>query len=180
MLVNETSLDGVLFLSPRVFRDQRGYFFESFNSKDFMETTGIKTTFVQDNQSYSKKGVLRGLHCQKEPMQQAKLVRCVKGRIRDVVLDLRRNSTTYGQWIATELSETNQKQVWVPAHYAHGFLTLSEEAIVLYKTDNYYSSEHEVSINPLDKQLDIDWGASCDVILSDKDRNGVKFSELEI
>lgn len=180
MEVDRTQLDGVLLLRPETYHDNRGYFFESFNSKNFLKITGIKTTFVQDNQSYSKRGVLRGLHYQKEPMRQSKLVRCVKGTVRDVVVDIQPNSSTYGQWITRELSEENQKQLWVPGQYAHGFLTLSENAIVLYKTDNYYSVNHEVSINPLDKHLDIDWGSNTDFILSDRDLKGIQFTDLEI
>lgn len=166
----KTELDGVFIIEPRVFGDDRGYFFESFSQREFEEKV-CKTTFIQDNQSFSKYGVLRGLHFQKAPYAQSKLVRVTKGKVIDVAVDIRKGSPTYGKHVAVELSEDNHRQLFIPRGFAHGFVVLSEEAIFQYKCDNFYSKESEGAIMWNDPDLGIDWGISeADAILSDKDR----------
>ncbi|WP_334136010.1 dTDP-4-dehydrorhamnose 3,5-epimerase, partial [Tepidimonas sp.] len=142
--VTPTAIADVLILQPKVFGDERGFFFESFNQRDFEAATGLRdVTFVQDNHSRSRRGVLRGLHYQLPPKAQGKLVRVVRGAVFDVAVDIRPQSPTYGQWVGVELSEDNQRLLWIPPGFAHGFLALSEEADFLYKTTDYYSPEHE-------------------------------------
>lgn len=166
----ETKLKGCFVLEPTLFEDERGYFFESYNHRDFCEAIGQEVNFVQDNQSYSKKGVLRGLHFQKGEHAQAKLVSVLQGKIQDVVVDLRKNSPTFGQYVSIELSAENKKQVFIPRGFAHGFLTLSESAVVFYKCDNYYKKAVDVGIKYDDLFLKIDWKISSkNVILSGKD-----------
>lgn len=166
----ETNLKGCFVLEPTIFEDERGYFFESYNHKDFCVTIGREVNFVQDNQSFSKKGVLRGLHFQKGEHAQAKLVSVLSGRIQDVVVDLRKDSPTFGHHVSIELSAENKKQVFIPRGFAHGFLTLSESATVFYKSDNYYKKEAEGGIRYDDLFLKIDWKASNkNVVLSVKD-----------
>lgn len=169
MKVVETGIKGVLILEPQVFGDSRGYFFESFSQKQFDELVG-ETVFVQDNESKSSYGVVRGLHYQLPPYTQAKLVRVVKGCVWDVAVDLRKGSETYGQHIAVELSEENKKQFFIPKGFAHGFAVLSEEAIFQYKCDHYYAPGHEGGIKFDDAALGIDWRIPREkMILSEKD-----------
>ena len=157
MQVTETKLSGCFIIEPRVFKDERGYFFESFNQKGFEKSTGIKVNFVQDNQSFSSYGVVRGLHFQKGEHAQAKLVRVIQGKVLDVAVDLREHSKTYGQHVAVALSEENNKQLFVPRGFAHGFSVLSDTALFFYKCDNYYNKESEGGILYNDPNLNIDW-----------------------
>jgi len=179
MNVIETKLKDCFVLEPRVFEDERGYFFESFNLNTFEERTGQQGTFVQDNQSFSKYGVVRGLHLQSGDYAQAKLVRVLQGKILDVAVDLRKDSATYGQWIAVELSGENKKQLYVPRGFAHGFSVLSNDTAVMYKCDNFYHKNSEVGIMYNDPDLDIDWGvAKQDMIISEKDLELSRFKDL--
>ncbi len=157
MNVIKTEIPDVLIFEPKVFGDERGFFFESFNHKLFEEVVGYPVTFVQDNHSKSSKGVLRGLHYQLPPHAQGKLVRCVAGEVFDVAVDIRKSSPTFGQWVGVHLSGENKRQLWIPEGFAHGFLTLSESAEFLYKTTNYYSPTHERSILWSDKNINIKW-----------------------
>lgn len=177
MKVTTTSLNGVLILEPRVFQDERGYFFESYNENNFRELTGNSVEFKQDNQSKSVKGVLRGMHYQEAPFEQGKLVRCVRGEVFDVVVDIRIDSPTFGKWFGEILSAENKKQLWIPGGFAHGFLTLSDEAEFVYKTTNYYSPSHERCIKWNDSTLNIKW-PSMDYIVSEKDQHGMEFCLL--
>ncbi|MDW7691026.1 dTDP-4-dehydrorhamnose 3,5-epimerase [Flammeovirgaceae bacterium SG7u.111] len=171
MKLIETKLSGAVILEPRVFGDSRGYFFESFNLDLFENLTGQRPVFVQDNQSYSSYGVLRGLHYQKGEYAQAKLVRVLKGTVIDVAVDIRKGSPTYGQHVAVELSEENKRQLFVPRGFAHGFVVLSETAEFFYKCDNFYAPGHEGGIIYNDPNLNIDWGVPADKLLvSDKDK----------
>ena len=170
MKVIETEIEGVFILEPRVFGDDRGYFFESFSLKHFEEKVS-KTVFVQDNESKSKYGVLRGLHYQLPPYTQAKLVRVVKGRVLDVAVDIRKGSPTFGKYVAVELSEENKLQFFLPKGFAHGFAVLSEEAIFQYKCDEYCAPDYEGAICFDDPDLGIDWRLPLeDIILSEKDK----------
>lgn len=170
MEIIETNIKGVFVIVPRVFQDARGYFFESFSQREFDEKVGA-VKFLQDNESKSTRGVLRGLHFQKPPYSQAKLVRCVKGRVLDVAVDLRKDSPTYGQYASAELTEDNHLQFFIPKGFAHGFAVLSDEAIFQYKCDEYYHPEVEGGISILDDSLGIDWKMDIsDALLSDKDR----------
>ncbi|WP_233900129.1 dTDP-4-dehydrorhamnose 3,5-epimerase [Tenacibaculum piscium] len=169
----KTALSDVVIIEPKIFKDERGYFYESFNQEKFnaniSENIGL-TNFIQDNESKSTFGVLRGLHFQKPPFSQAKLVRCNKGKVLDVVVDLRKKSPTFGKHITVLLSEENKKQLFVPRGFAHGFVVLSEEAIFSYKVDNTYAPSHEDGILWNDKTLNIDWNIAQEkVILSAKD-----------
>lgn len=157
MKATPTKIPDVFVIEPRVFGDERGFFFESFNEKAFNEATGNKLPFVQDNHSKSVKGVLRGLHYQLPPKAQGKLVRVVQGQVFDVAVDIRKDSPTYGQWVAEILSAENKKQMWIPPGFAHGFLTLSDTAEFLYKTTDYWSPEHERAIIWNDTTLNIPW-----------------------
>ena len=169
MKVIETEIEGVVILEPQIFGDERGYFFESFSLKRFEEEVS-KTVFVQDNESKSKYGVLRGLHYQLPPYTQAKLVRVVKGTVLDVAVDIRKGSPTFGKYVAAELSEENKRQFFLPKGLAHGFVVLSEEAIFQYKCDEYYAPGHEGAIRFDDPDLGIDWRLPLkDIILSEKD-----------
>lgn len=179
MKITNTSLSGVLIIEPRVFNDERGYFYESFNEKKFQEHISSDVTFKQDNQSKSTKGVLRGLHYQEAPFAQGKLVRCVTGQVFDVAVDIRKESPTYGQWVGVILSEENKKQLWIPSGFAHGFLTLSEHAEFLYKTTDYYSPANERCIKWDDKDLNIEW-PKMEYIISEKDQNGSTFASLNV
>ncbi|MEW5562699.1 dTDP-4-dehydrorhamnose 3,5-epimerase [Enterobacter asburiae] len=179
MKITNTSLNGVMIIEPRVFHDERGYFFESFNEKSFKENITSDVSFKQDNQSRSVKGVLRGLHYQVAPFAQGKLVRCVSGEVFDVAVDIRKDSHTYGQWVSVVLSEENKKQLWIPPGFAHGFLTLSEHAEFQYKTTNYYSPTHERCIKWNDADLNIEWPA-MEYIISEKDQHGSIFSSLNL
>ncbi|MBR5275286.1 MAG: dTDP-4-dehydrorhamnose 3,5-epimerase [Bacteroidales bacterium] len=170
MNVIKTDIEGLVVLEPRVFGDSRGYFFESFNARTFEEVVG-NVSFVQDNESKSSYGVVRGLHFQKPPHAQAKLVRVVKGKVMDVAVDLRKGSPTFGKYVAVELSEDNHRQVFIPRGFAHGFSVLSDEVIFQYKCDNYYAPESEGAVAWDDPDLDIDWRVPADkVLLSEKDK----------
>ena len=160
----------LLLIEPQVFKDDRGFFFESFNQKDFEETVGRNITFVQDNHSKSSQGVLRGLHYQIEPFQQAKLVRVIQGKVWDIVVDIRENSSTYGQWCVEILSAENKKQLWIPEGFAHGFYVLSETAELVYKVNHFYSKEHERTIHWKNNPFNIEWPIkNQQVLVSEKD-----------
>ncbi len=169
MDVTPTALQGILLVEPAVFGDMRGFFFESYNEQLFNQAIGREISFVQDNHSRSSKGVLRGLHYQLPPNAQAKLVRVVSGAIFDVAVDIRRSSPTFGKWVGVLLSAENQRQLWIPEGFAHGFLTLSESADVLYKASAYYSPADEGAVAWNDPDLAIEWPLSGDPILSKKD-----------
>ena len=171
MKVLKTAIEGLLIIEPTVFGDSRGYFFESYNKQRFNEATGLDIDFVQDNQSKSCYGVLRGLHFQKPPYAQSKLVRCVRGKVLDVAVDIRKSSPTFGKYVAVELTEDNHRQLFIPHGFAHGFVVLSEEAIFQYKCDNFYHKESEGAIAWNDPEINIDWTIPFDdVMLSDKDK----------
>lgn len=169
MNVIKTAIEGVVIIKPRIFKDTRGYFFESFSQKEFDEKV-YPVTFVQDNESMSSYGVMRGLHFQRPPYSQAKLVRCVKGAVLDVAVDIRKGSPTYGQHVSVELSEENHLQIFIPKGFAHGFSVLSETAVFQYKCDEFYHPEAEGGISILDESLGIDWKIPANqAILSEKD-----------
>ena len=169
MEIIKTNIEGVVILEPRIFKDARGYFFESFSAREFQEKVS-PTTFVQDNESYSSYGVIRGLHFQKPPYPQAKLVRVIKGAVLDVAVDIRKGSPTYGQHVAVELTEDNHRQLFIPHGFAHGFSVLSEEVLFQYKCDNYYAPQSEGGILWNDPSLEIDWRIPAEkAILSEKD-----------
>ena len=181
MKATQTKIPDVWVIEPRVFGDDRGFFFESFNEKAFNEATGNKLPFVQDNHSRSVMGVLRGLHYQLPPRAQGKLVRVVQGEVFDVAVDIRKDSPTFGQWVAEILSAENKKQLWIPPGFAHGFLTLSETAEFLYKTTDYWSPEHERAIIWNDPAIDIAWPLSgAQPMLAAKDAAGTAFVSAEI
>ena len=169
MNVIKTDIEGVVIIEPRIFEDARGYFFESFSQREFEEKVG-KVVFVQDNESKSSYGVMRGLHFQRPPFTQSKLVRCVKGAVLDVAVDLRKGSPTYGKHVAVELTEDNHRQFFIPQGFAHGFAVLSDEAVFQYKCDNFYAPQADGGISILDESLGIDWKIPTDkAILSEKD-----------
>lgn len=169
MQVIKTAIEGVVIIEPKVFKDARGYFFESFSQREFEEKV-CKVNFVQDNESMSCYGVMRGLHFQCPPYSQSKLVRCVRGKVLDVAVDIRKGSPTFGQHVAVELSEENHRQFFIPRGFAHGFSVLSETAVFQYKCDNFYHPEADGGINILDDSLGIDWQIPNDhAILSEKD-----------
>lgn len=169
MNVIKTAIDGVVIIEPRIFEDSRGYFFESFSQREFDEKV-VPIRFVQDNESKSSYGVMRGLHFQRPPYTQSKLVRCVKGAVLDVAVDIRKGSPTYGQHVAVELSEDNHRQFFIPKGFAHGFAVLSEVAVFQYKCDEFYHPEVEGGINILDNSLGIDWKIPARLaLLSEKD-----------
>jgi len=170
-------IDGLILVKPKVFGDNRGFFLESYKKSDFV-TNGIDLDFVQDNHSKSTKGVLRGLHYQAKPKAQAKLVRCIKGKIYDVAVDLRKNSKTFGKGLKVELSEDNHHMLFIPEGFAHGFVVLSEEAELYYKTNTEFAPQHDRGLLWSDKDINIDWGIDFEPILSDKDKIQPKFSEL--
>ena len=170
MEIIKTNIEGVLIIEPKVFGDSRGYFFESFNAREFKEKTGLDFNIVQDNESMSTYGVMRGLHFQRPPFTQSKLVRCVCGKVLDVAVDIRKGSPTYGQHVAVELTEDNHRQVFIPKGCAHGFTVLSETAVFQYKCDNFYAPQADGGISILDESLGIDWRIPTDkAVLSDKD-----------
>lgn len=170
MNISKTKIPDVLIIEPKIFGDERGFFYESYNHKKFEQAVGKEVNFVQDNHSKSTKGVLRGLHFQKAPYAQGKLVRCVVGEVFDVAVDIREKSDTYGQWVGIILSAENKRQLWIPEGFAHGFLVLSETAEFLYKATNYYHPESEGGIIWNDKNISIDWPIENDnIILSQKD-----------
>jgi dTDP-4-dehydrorhamnose 3,5-epimerase len=171
------AIPDVILLEPRVFGDDRGFFFESYNRQAFREATGVDPDFVQDNHSRSVKGVLRGLHYQLPPKVQGKLVRVVAGEVFDVAVDIRPGSATFGKWVGEILSAENKQQMWIPPGFAHGFLTLSETAEFLYKTTDYYSPEHERCIVWNDTDINVVWPLDQQPILSGKDLQGVPFAD---
>lgn len=174
MIFTEQKIKGVWVIEPKVFTDERGYFMEAYKQNLFEEYIG-KVNFIQDNESKSTKGVLRGLHYQKGEHSQAKLVRVLKGKVLDVVVDIRKSSPTFGQYVAVELSEDNKKQLFVPRCFAHGFLVMSDEAVFTYKVDNLYSPENDAAILWNDTQIAIDWGVDeKDLIMSAKDKTAAK------
>lgn len=174
----DTPLQGCFIIEPTVFEDERGYFFESFNQKKFETLLGEKINFVQDNESKSQQGTLRGLHMQEGPYAQAKLVRVIQGKVLDIAVDLRKNAPTYGQYFSVLLSGENKKQLFVPRGFAHGFVTLSKEAVFSYKCDNMYNKASEVGVAFDDADLAIDWQYDLTkVLLSEKDQNNMSFQE---
>lgn len=179
MNIITTKIPEVLIIEPKVFEDDRGFFYESFNARTFQEKTGLNPNFVQDNHSHSQKNVLRGLHYQIQ-QKQAKLVRVVNGEILDVAVDIRQSSPTFKQWVAVKLSAENKRQLWIPEGFAHGFLVLSETADVLYKTNNYYRREYDRSIRWNDPEIALDWDITETPILSQKDENAPFLKDAEI
>jgi len=177
--VTPTAIPDVLVLAPKVFGDTRGFFFESFNARDFVQATGVDTQFVQDNHSKSVKGVLRGMHYQIQN-PQGKLVRAVQGSVFDVAVDLRKASPTFGRWVGTVLSAENHLQLWVPPGFAHGFVVLSESAEFLYKTTDYWYPEHERSLLWNDPAIGIDWPIDFEPQLAAKDLAGKRLAEAEV
>ena len=169
MNVIPTAIPDVIIIEPKVFGDERGFFYESFNQKVFNDATGLDVQFVQDNHSRSRQGVLRGLHYQLPPHAQGKLVRCVRGAVFDVAVDIRKSSPTFGKWVGVELSETNHRQFWIPPGFAHGFLTLSETADFLYKTTDYYMPAFERGIRWNDPQVGVAWPELMPVSLNARD-----------
>lgn len=180
MKIIKTNLPGLVVIEPRVFEDDRGYFFESYNQERYVEA-GINESFIQDNESKSVRGVVRGLHYQLGDYSQAKLVRAVQGIVFDVAVDLRKGSPTFGEWFGIELSESNKKQLFVPRGFAHGFSVLSETAIFTYKCDNLYNKDAERSINPFDQKLKINWNLNdLEQIVSEKDKQAPTFDSAEM
>ena len=180
MIVKETILKGCYVIDPVLFEDNRGLFFESFNKRAFQDETGIDIDFVQNNISVSKKNVIRGLHMQKGDFAQAKLVQVIKGKALDIVVDVRKDSSTYGQSFSCMLSEENKKQLFIPRGFLHGFSALEEDTILSYKCDNYYHKESEIGVRFDDKDLNIDWGLSIEkAIISEKDKQLISFAELK-
>ena len=172
----ETKLKGCFIIEPSVYQDSRGYFFESYNQIKFEELTGLNPVFLQDNQSKSSYGVIRGLHQQTGEFAQAKLVRVLEGKVLDIAVDVREDSETYGEYVAVELSEENNRQLFIPRGFLHGFAVLSDSATFFYKCDNVYNKSSENGVHPLDKTLAIDWQIPFDkIILSDKDKDAIAF-----
>lgn len=179
MEIVKTAIEGLLVIKPRVFEDARGYFFESFSQREFEEKVG-KVTFVQDNESMSSYGVMRGLHFQRPPYTQSKLVRCVKGTVLDVAVDIRKGSPTYGQHVAVELSDQNHLQFFIPHGFAHGFSVLSETAVFQYKCDNFYAPQADDGVSILDQSLGIDWRIPVErAILSEKDTKHLLLKDFD-
>lgn len=180
MTYSKTEIEGVFIIEPQVFKDQRGYFFEAWKKSEFEENVG-KVEFVQDNESRSSYGVLRGLHYQKGEFSQAKLVRVIKGRVLDVAVDIRKSSPTFGKYVAVELSEENKRQFFIPRGFAHGFLVLSDDAIFTYKVDNVYAPQAEASIRWNDEDINIEWPIDPqDVVTSAKDLNALSLRDAEV
>lgn len=180
MNVYETPLKDCLILEPKIWTDSRGFFFEKFNKKKFQSLTGLDINFVQDNIAYSRFGTLRGLHIQRPPFCQAKLVYVLQGKIRDVVVDVRKDSLTYGESFSIDLDDKSRQQLWVPKGFLHGYAVLSETALVGYKCDDFYHQKAEDSVMPLDSFLNIDWGIpESEFIISDKDLNSCGFYSFQ-
>ena len=175
MVITESKIEGLFIIEPRVFEDTRGVFYETFNEKIFKEKTGVELSFCQDNESISKKNVLRGLHFQNPPFAQGKLVRVVSGRVIDIAVDIRKSSKTYGQYESIELSADNKKQFWIPPGFAHGFVALEDNSIFNYKCTNYYNPVSEATIQWNDPILNIDWQINSPII-SEKDQKGIDFT----
>ena len=179
MTITKTGIEGLLIIEPRIFNDGRGYFYESYNKKTFT-ASGISVDFVQDNQSFSQKGAIRGLHGQANPFSQGKLVRVINGSVLDVAVDIRKGSPTYGKHVSIELSGDNKLQFWIPAGFLHGFATLEDDTIFTYKVNNYYDKASEIGVLWNDPTLNIDWGiAPGDVLLSPKDELLPGFKEFD-
>ena len=179
MNIQQTNIEGVYIIEPVLHGDERGYFMESFSERDFEAQTSLNVRFVQDNESRSRKGVLRGLHFQREPYAQAKLVRVVQGRVLDVAVDIRPESPTFGKYVATELSGTNHRQMFIPKGFAHGYIVLEDDTVFQYKCDEYYHPEAEGGIAWNDPQIAVAWGvAESEVILSEKDKHRPLLNEL--
>ncbi len=178
MQIVKTNIPDVIIFEPKIFGDERGFFFESFNAKVFEEATGLNPTFVQDNHSKSAKNVLRGLHYQIE-QAQGKLVRVSQGEVFDVAVDLRQSSATFGQWVSTHLSGENKRQMWIPPGFAHGFLVLSETAEFLYKTTDFYSPQHECCLKWDDPAIGIEWPLQASPLLSAKDNAGLSLQQAK-
>ena len=183
MILTKTKIKDLVILEPKIFNDERGYFYESYN-KNTLKELGIKVEFVQDNQSLSSKGVLRGLHFQKPELAQAKLVRVISGSVLDVAVDIRKDSETYGQYISVLLSDKNHKIFYIPEGFAHGFLTLEDNTIVNYKCSNLYSKEHDCGLMWNDKDINIDWtflndDSNTTPIISEKDKNNINFNTFK-
>lgn len=177
--VSETELDGVLIIEPKVFGDNRGWFMETYSRRDF-EDAGITAEFVQDNRSFSsKKGIIRGLHFQRNPMCQAKLLTCLKGEILDVAVDLRKDSPTYKKWISVKLTAENKKQIFIPKGFAHGFLTLTDDVEIMYKCDELYSPECDGGIRFDDPEIGVEWGVE-NPLLSEKDKNAPYLKDIKL
>lgn len=179
MQATRLSIPDVILFTPKVFGDERGFFYESFNQQKFAELTGLNRQFVQDNHSKSQQGVLRGLHYQLPPKAQGKLVRVVQGEVFDVAVDIRKSSATFGQWVGATLSEENKQQLWIPEGFAHGFVTLSDIAEFLYKTTDYYAPEYERSIAWDDPAIGINWPFKSEPALSAKDKNAQLLAAAE-
>ena len=177
--VIQTAIPEALILEPKVFGDSRGFFFESFNAKDFADATGLNVNFVQDNHSKSAKGVLRGLHYQLQ-QAQGKLVRVTQGKVFDVAVDIRKSSPTFGKWVGCELSDANHRQFWVPTGFAHGFVVMSESADFLYKTTDYYAPAYEKCIAWNDPCIGIEWPEGITPLLSAKDQQGKSLEQAEV
>lgn len=174
----KTDIEGVVIVEPRVFEDARGYFFESYNEEEFIKN-GIPNRFVQDNQSKSSYGVVRGLHCQLGEHSQAKLVRVLQGKVLDVAVDVRKGSPTFGKYVAVELSDENKRQLFIPRHFLHGFSVLSETAVFAYKVDNLYCKESEFGISWNDPEIGVDWQVPVDKVLtSEKDKSAHKLKDI--
>lgn len=180
MEIIKTDIDGVVIVKPRVFTDARGYFFESYSQRGFNDAVGREIQFVQDNESRSTRGVVRGLHFQRPPFAQAKLVRCTRGAVLDIAVDIRKGSPTYGKHVAVELSEDNKLQLFIPRGFAHGFAVLSDIAVFQYKCDNYYAPQADGGISILDPSLGIDMRvAAADAIMSEKDTRHPLFKDFD-
>ena len=177
--VTPTAIPDLLILEPKVFGDSRGFFFESFNAKNFAQATGLNVNFVQDNHSRSSKGVLRGLHYQVQ-QTQGKLVHVTQGAVFDVAIDIRKSSPTFGKWVGCELSDSNHRQLWIPPEFAHGFMVLSESADFLYKTTDYYAPAHERCIAWNDPSIGINWPEGITPLLSAKDQQGIALADAEV
>lgn len=178
MKIEKTDIEGILILTPQLFGDERGYFFESFNQKEFEEKAGIKINFVQDNQSKSQKGVLRGLHFQNPPYEQGKLVRVLSGSVLDIGIDIRKDSPTYGKQFKIKLDGSTNQMAWLPPGIAHGFVSLEDDTVFFYKCSNYYNKDSEGCILWNDSDLNIDWEVDSP-ILSEKDKLGESFKEFK-
>ena len=180
MQAQKLAIPEVVLFTPKLFGDDRGFFYESFNARVFSDVTGLQPDFVQDNHSRSVKGVLRGLHYQVTPHAQGKLVRVIQGEVFDVAVDIRRSSPTFGKWVGAVLSGGNRNQLWIPAGFAHGFITLSDTAEFLYKTTGFYSTQSERCIAWNDPAIGIEWPMDCTPLLSDKDQKGLALGEADL
>jgi len=180
MRSTQLEIPDVILIEPKVFEDDRGFFFEAWNSQSFWSATGLDVDFVQDNHSGSHRHVLRGLHYQVQPVPQGKLVRAVKGSVFDVAVDIRESSPTFGEWVGVELTEDNRKQLWIPPGFAHGFVALSDWAEILYKTTGFYSADHDRSIRWDDPDIGIEWPIDGEPILSEKDHTAPLLRDTEL